>query len=540
MADFPFNAPIKPAQSFPTVLGRIIDNGGQVFNVKAFGAKGDGVTDDTKAIQAAYANGGLVYFPAGQYVVTEPLEPPSFTTLFGAGIGITTITIPPSAFANFSYAYLIQGAGIGVKVMDMTLDGQKRNGTNPANEAGLLNVGTGMVAERVSFYDPNYFGVFLNPSSINSKLIDCESDLGGNNDSIGGGGGLNCKIIRHTWREHLAGNLFDNVGGTNVVLDGCIDNAHSNAGGFYFEGMTQSGIRNSYIQRQTTLQDDSGYSPTIITEPNECFIDNNVFATSALEAGAINIELRYQADSGTITPGGGNRIIGNRFIYSSGTPIVLAATLLSSCYGGDIVSGNVIINPNNGGTAGGLPAGNNGISTYAQSGIVVAGIPRAIITKNTCIDNRSTHLMGYAISSGHNVVTTDCIISDNTCLGSSPNSFLGVADIGMDSATGCLIVNNTTGVGIADYYRTNIARGNIGYNPVGNVDIAVPETGVPTSALNYDSTYYVTAGATSCSILVDGSTIVVPASTCVPIQVPAGSTVTPTYTDAPTWVVAGN
>ncbi len=58
------------------------------FNVKAYGAKGDGTTDDTTAIQAAitaaaanngtvsWSGGGGVYFPAGRYVVSAPLTIP--------------------------------------------------------------------------------------------------------------------------------------------------------------------------------------------------------------------------------------------------------------------------------------------------------------------------------------------------------------------------------------------------------------------------------------------------------------------------------
>lgn len=47
-----------------------------IVNVRNFGAKGDGVTDDTEAIQnaidSAAVNGGVVYLPTGIYLVSEP------------------------------------------------------------------------------------------------------------------------------------------------------------------------------------------------------------------------------------------------------------------------------------------------------------------------------------------------------------------------------------------------------------------------------------------------------------------------------------
>lgn len=57
-------------------------------NVKMFGAKGDGVTDDTEAIKQAIQTGRNVYFPLGVYVVTDELL---ITTkgqlLYGEGMG---------------------------------------------------------------------------------------------------------------------------------------------------------------------------------------------------------------------------------------------------------------------------------------------------------------------------------------------------------------------------------------------------------------------------------------------------------------------
>jgi len=72
----------KRASSEPSHAGKIQDGGGgwwEIFetdvNVKAFGATGDGATDDTAAIQAAlnYASGltyGTVYLPKGTYLIS--------------------------------------------------------------------------------------------------------------------------------------------------------------------------------------------------------------------------------------------------------------------------------------------------------------------------------------------------------------------------------------------------------------------------------------------------------------------------------------
>lgn len=68
--------------------------------VTAYGARGDGVTDDTAAIQAAItaSGGGVVYMPAGRYVVTSTLtwhntvdsNGPGLQ-LIGAGMDLTVI-----------------------------------------------------------------------------------------------------------------------------------------------------------------------------------------------------------------------------------------------------------------------------------------------------------------------------------------------------------------------------------------------------------------------------------------------------------------
>lgn len=49
------------------------DRFADVVNVKDFGAKGDGLTDDTVAIQAAFNSGKSVWFPNGEYLLTKSL-----------------------------------------------------------------------------------------------------------------------------------------------------------------------------------------------------------------------------------------------------------------------------------------------------------------------------------------------------------------------------------------------------------------------------------------------------------------------------------
>ncbi|HSB15232.1 MAG TPA: glycosyl hydrolase family 28-related protein, partial [Bryobacteraceae bacterium] len=118
-----------------TVLLR--DKGGQVYNVKAYGAVGDYDTDDTAAIQAAidaaatapaapaWANGGaIVFFPTGTYRITAPL------TLKG---GVTLQGVSSRAWSSVIHTWdnitaLIQDQGLATEtvsagVRDLAIDG---------------------------------------------------------------------------------------------------------------------------------------------------------------------------------------------------------------------------------------------------------------------------------------------------------------------------------------------------------------------------------------------------------------------------------
>lgn len=105
------------------------------ISVLDYGAVGDGITDDTLAIQAAIDAGVLnkqiVYFPAGTYLITDTINLPIGSQLvgetgfqYGRGFGVdpkaTTINFQPTtlkslfvcsgtSYSNFRFHYSIEG-----------------------------------------------------------------------------------------------------------------------------------------------------------------------------------------------------------------------------------------------------------------------------------------------------------------------------------------------------------------------------------------------------------------------------------------------
>ncbi|WP_273977833.1 glycosyl hydrolase family 28-related protein [Vibrio parahaemolyticus] len=63
----------------------LYDRFGDKVNVKDFGAKGDGISDDTNAIQAALDMGTEVFFPKGVYLTSRPLIQRSGVVIKGTG-----------------------------------------------------------------------------------------------------------------------------------------------------------------------------------------------------------------------------------------------------------------------------------------------------------------------------------------------------------------------------------------------------------------------------------------------------------------------
>lgn len=147
---------------------------GQFFNVKdtAYGAVGDGVADDAAAIQAAInaaaasaAGGGMVFFPAGTYLVGTALTMPTQTYLMGAGKR-TTMLKKTGSFPLLKFWGSATGSANHIShsgVARMALHGGSQTGS-------LLDL---VYCNQLSFYDLYLVG---NPDTA-IDMVECWDSL---------------------------------------------------------------------------------------------------------------------------------------------------------------------------------------------------------------------------------------------------------------------------------------------------------------------------------------------------------------------------
>lgn len=143
-----------------------------VFDVKDFGARGNGLQDDARAIQAAIdaasVRGGTVLLPPGEYAVGRTLELRSNVHLMGSGPNATVLRLPNGAaqrqvpaasgrVPRVSLAVLELYAVRGVTISGLRIDGNKQ--------------GNGYLGLRETFTGGPLFqgGIFLSGRNVYSS-----------------------------------------------------------------------------------------------------------------------------------------------------------------------------------------------------------------------------------------------------------------------------------------------------------------------------------------------------------------------------------
>lgn len=148
----------------------------QFATVKDFGAVGDGVTDDTAAINRALyqlfcreSNPQIrrsLFFPAGVYRVTETILIPPYATLYGEGIDNSIIALDNSADDSTLNAYVARttdslqqyGVNIGnngaTAPRDVTVINMGFQNLDPTTSVFLVEDAAGCRFQNVSFTGP--------------------------------------------------------------------------------------------------------------------------------------------------------------------------------------------------------------------------------------------------------------------------------------------------------------------------------------------------------------------------------------------------
>jgi sugar lactone lactonase YvrE len=131
-------------------------------NIRSLGAKGDGLADDTEALRKAIAEHTAIYFPSGQYRVTDTITLKPDTVLIGLHPSVTRLLLPDSTPA-------FQGVGSPKPLLETPEGGRNivtgiglyTNGINPRAVAAKWMAGADSMMDDVRFLgghgtiDPN-------------------------------------------------------------------------------------------------------------------------------------------------------------------------------------------------------------------------------------------------------------------------------------------------------------------------------------------------------------------------------------------------
>jgi hypothetical protein len=212
-----------PAQPAPLVGPGSLED--FAISVKDCGARGDGVTDDTVAIQATIAKiqlrgGGLVFFPAGRYRTTATLRISASNVALG-GLGGASVLAPAGNFDSI----VVQSSSPGVhlyndRVSDLTIDETGKTG-------GRLLVGDHVaqfISERLiasAGWSGMVFNNFNNVTLYHARLTDYRGGAGAAYVRLtGGANGVGRSDVAFLLRAVFGGTM--SLGMRGLDIDGFV------------------------------------------------------------------------------------------------------------------------------------------------------------------------------------------------------------------------------------------------------------------------------------------------------------------------------
>lgn len=359
-----------------------------IFNVKNYGAKGDGTHDDKTAIQAAVdaanaAGGGTVYLPTGTYAVSGNSNPAHGSvrlrdnvTMQGDGMGSTTVKLI-DGWSSKVTGIIRTFSGVvnhDITLRDLTIDGNKAKTPGAETDGFFTGVTPGkaladnnITVERVEIknvsrygFDPHEqtTGLIIRNSVAHHNgqdgfTIDFQSHgiLENNVSYANGRHGFN--LVTSTHDMVLKNNVaYDNAGNGLVVQRGSdnrplTDNISVDGGKFYHNGLEGVLIKIStdVTLRGAEIYDNGKEGVEIAGSSGAVIADNLIYNNSRSDPGGYD-EVLFQGYDDTSGPSGKffaatNNTLANNIIYSlTGADHPVLEQGASSS--GNVVSGNIV------------------------------------------------------------------------------------------------------------------------------------------------------------------------------------------------------
>lgn len=327
-----------------------------VINVKDFGVKGDGTTDDTNAIRTLFAaRSGHFYFPSGEYKISGTIEVPGESVMFGDGD--TTVINMYSCLDLDSYTnstgttkpYIYVNSD-NVKIHDIKLIGN--NSLITERHAGIAIAD----AENVSICDAIVYNINYNPNRNDGDPSPVVSAYGIEVDRseyvyvercyveqcgyecIGiAEGNTNCVVrdcvTKTGWRTCIQVHR----GSKNVMIDNCymIQSHEKYDACFTLHGRSDDPVENLHVENCTAIM-----TVTSVTGQQEIYCAPYQFMSYCNGLYFVNNQCsggkRAAYVDGSVTNA---TIIGNRFSCNSSSDY---GVYISSPYA--IIVGNVVEN----------------------------------------------------------------------------------------------------------------------------------------------------------------------------------------------------
>lgn len=201
---------------------------GRTFNVRAFGAKGDGTTNDTSAVALANAAtvaspGGILYFPSGTY----PVDPGTVTiatnsiTIRGDGVGRSVLKNRSAGSAiTLNNASAITHS---ILITNLSISGFGSGSTDIGiSVTSASNEPFGLTVDSVTISNVAGRGIYVSNNLFTSRFVDVDVSVlaaGTNGIDISGGADI---VLENCYVHSVGtGGAAYRIHAGNVAMIGC-------------------------------------------------------------------------------------------------------------------------------------------------------------------------------------------------------------------------------------------------------------------------------------------------------------------------------